>query len=62
LIEEVGILSWLNIHCAWKLFAKKFAACISKWFPQDIPKESIFMSHRSRALNLRNKKHKLWNK
>jgi len=64
LIEEVDwddILSPLNIHCAWKLFTKKFTAFIDECIPQDIPrKKNIFMNHS--AINLRNRKWKLWNK
>ena len=44
LIEEVDwddILSPLNIHCAWKLFTKKFTAFIDECIPQDIPRKLI---------------------
>ena len=64
LIEEVDwndILLPLHIHCAWKLFTKKSTAFIDECIPQDIPrKKNIFMNHR--AINLRNRKRKLWNK
>jgi len=62
LIEEVDwddILSPLNIHCAWKLFTKKSTAFIDKCIPQDIPRKNIFMNRR--AINLQNRKQKLWN-
>ena len=64
LIQEVDwddILSALNIRCAWKLFSKKFTEFIDECIPQDFPRrKSIFMSRR--ALHLKNRKRKLWNK
>ena len=64
LIQELywdDILSPLNIHSAWKLFAKKFSGFIDECISQDIPgRKSTFMNHG--ALNLRNRKRKLWNK
>jgi len=60
-VTIIGILSPFDIHSAWKLFAKKFLGFIDECIPQDIPRrKSIFMNNR--ALNLRNRKQKWWNK
>jgi len=45
LIEDVNwedILSPLNIHCAWKLFTKKFIAFIDECIPQEFLERRIF--------------------
>lgn len=65
LIEEVNwdeILSPLDIHSAWQIFVTKFTDFLDDCIPLDVPRRKLCIFMNQRALNLRNRKRKLWNK
>ena len=61
-VDWENILNPLDLQDAWHYFSTVFDDIVAKSIPLDLlrPKKNIYMSHK--ALHLKNKKCKLWNR